>query len=161
VRGLPTISVCLLALSLACNKGPAGRQAYEGSPLRANLDADCDPATHEDGEGQACVEIDVFAEGEGPRAEPGQALKLHYMVLLPDGSEVDSSHGRKPLSFRLHDSSELIEGVHIGVEGMRVGERRRFVVPPKLGYRGRKMPGIPPDADLTFLAELVELESSL
>lgn len=158
------IMFVLLALSLlgglACAKQPAPRAAYEGEPLRAKINEACGLGLVTDA-GEPCVQIDVFAAGEGPPAAKGEWLKIHYIVLLPDGTELDSSHDRKPLPVRLGDSAELIEGMHIGLDGMRLGERRRFVVPPKLGYRGRKMAGVPPDADLTFLVELVERRESL
>jgi len=149
-----------LALALACAKQPAPRSAYEGEPLRAAINADCGPELV-DASGAPCVQIDVFAEGEGAPAASGDWLKLHYVVLLPDGAELDSSHGAKPLGLRLADSADIIEGMHLGVAGMRVGERRRFVVPPALGYRGRKLPGVPPEANLTFLVELVERRDEL
>jgi FKBP-type peptidyl-prolyl cis-trans isomerase len=154
------IFVLLACLVLACAKDPAPRSAYEGEPVRAKINPACGLGLVDDA-GKPCVQIDVFAEGEGPPAERGEWLKIHYIVLRPDGTELDSSHDRKPMAVRLGDSGEVIEGMHIGLEGMRVGERRRFVVPPKLGYRGRKMPGVPPDADLTFLVELVERRESL
>ncbi|PRQ03480.1 FK506-binding protein [Enhygromyxa salina] len=153
--------VPVLALALvACAKQPAPRDAYEGAPQRAAIVAECGPKLVDD-EGRACVQIDVFAEGEGPPAAPGEWLWIHYIVTLPNGAQIDSSHERKPLSLRLGHSGEVIEGMHLGLAGIRVGERRRFVVPPKLGYRGAKMAGVPPDANLTFLVELMERRESL
>lgn len=151
------LALCLLA----CAKQPAPQNAYEGEPLRAGINTDCD-AELLDARGLACVQIDVFAEGEGPAVAPGEWLKIHYIVLLPDQTVLDSSHDRgKPLSLQLNQSADVIEGMHLGLEGMRVGERRRFVVPPKLGYRGRKLPGVPPEANLTFLVELMQRRESL
>ncbi|WP_181234619.1 FKBP-type peptidyl-prolyl cis-trans isomerase [Enhygromyxa salina] len=160
-RRSPLILLAPLALLLACAKQPAPREAYEGTPLRAAINPDCDPEQLEDARGLPCVQIDVFAEGEGPLVADGEWLKVHYIVLLPDGTVLDSSHDRgKPLSVQLNQSGDVIDGMHLGLEGMRLGERRRFVVPPRLGYRGRKMPGVPPDANLTFLVELVGQRAS-
>ena len=157
-------SSCLAGLAglcaLACAEAPAPREAYAGTPVRARLNAECGPELV-DTEGKPCVQIDVFGEGEGEVAREGDFLTLHYLVLLPDGSELDSSHDRKALKFRLGRSSEVIEGMHLGLEGARAGERRRFVVPPPLAYRGQKLPGIPPDANLSFLVELVGRRSEL
>jgi FKBP-type peptidyl-prolyl cis-trans isomerase len=154
-------SLAPLALCLfACAKQPAPRDAYEGTPARAAINADCN-AELEDDRGLPCVQIDVVAEGEGPVVATGEWLKVHYIVLLPDGTMLDSSHDRgQPLSVQLNQSGDVIEGMHLGLEGMRLGERRRFVVPPRLAYRGAKLPGLPPDADLTFLVELVERRAS-
>lgn len=144
-------------LTLACAKDPAPREAYAGDP-QALLTKDCG-AELRDGEDRACVRVERFAAGEGPEAKKGDWVRIHYVVLLPDGTQVDSSHGEKPLLFKLRESNDVIDGVHRGVEGMQLGERRRLTIPPKLGYRGRKLPGIPPDADLTFLVELMEVRA--
>ncbi|KIG12160.1 FKBP-type peptidyl-prolyl cis-trans isomerase [Enhygromyxa salina] len=162
MRRSSLVPLLLLALGLlACAKQPAPREAYEGAPVRAAINPDCDAETLEGPRGLPCVQIDVFAEGEGPSASDGEWLKVHYIVLLPNGSVLDSSHDRgKPLSVQLNQSGDVIDGMHLGLEGMRLGERRRFVVPPRLAYRGRKMPGLPPDANLTFLVELVERRAS-
>lgn len=145
----------------ACAKQPAPREAYEGTPLRAAIVPECGPKLVDE-RGRACVQIDVFAEGEGPAAETGNWVDIHYMVEVEGEAEtLDSSHGGKPLIFKLNESGNIIDGMQIGVDGMRVGERRRFVVPPKLGYRGQKMPGIPPEANLVFMVELVRLRTEL
>lgn len=148
---------CTLVLALfvlGCEAKPAGRDAYSGEPVRAAIHSSC-TAELIDEAGHACVQVDVFAEGEGPPAVRGEWLTLHYIVEV-DGQKLDSSHEGKPLQLKLHESSDMIEGLHLGVEGMRVGERRRVVVPPKLGYRGKKLAGVPPEANLVFFVELVE-----
>lgn len=165
----PLAALLLLLISLlaasACKQQPAARSAYESTPLRTDVGTPCDAATLTTEEGDACVRVDVHAEGEGTAAQAGDWVWIHYMVLVGDvaatDEPIDSSHGGEPLSFHLDESTNMIEGLHEGVRGMRVGERRRFVVPPKLGYRGRKMAKIPPEANLTFLVELIERRSSL
>lgn len=146
-------------LLLGCSQQPAGRDAYAGEPLRPAIHSSC-TAELIDERGHACVQVDVFAEGEGPPAARGEWLTLHYIVEV-DGNQLDSSHDGKPLHLELHESSDMIEGLHLGVEGMRVKERRRVVVPPKLGYRGKKLPGVPPEANLVFFVELVERRETL
>jgi hypothetical protein len=143
----------LALLLLGCSQKPAGRDAYAGEPVRPTIHPTC-TAELVDDRGYACVQVDVFAEGEGPPAARGEWLTLHYIVEI-DGATLDSSHGEKPLHLKLHESSDMIEGLHLGVEGMRVGERRRVVVPPKLGYRGKKLPDVPPEANLVFFVELM------
>ena len=145
----------------ACGPRPVGREGYTGTPLRAAINAEC-TAELVDAREQPCVQIDVFAEGEGPAAVTGEWVDIHYMVEVEgEDALLDSSHGGKPFAFKLHESGNVIDGMQIGVDGMRVGERRRFVVPPKLGYRGQKMPGIPPEANLVFFVELVQLRTEL
>jgi hypothetical protein len=148
-----------LLTASACGAKPVGREGYAGEPVRAAIVAECSPELVDvsDAREQPCVQIDVFAEGQAdaPQAIRGDWVAIHYMVDV-DGRELDSSHADKPLRFQVGESRDIIEGMHRGVAGMRVGERRRFVVPPPLGYRGQKLPGIPPDANLVFYVELVE-----
>lgn len=154
-KELAPYAVLLAALLvLGCEAKPAGRDAYSGTPVRAAIHPSC-TAELIDEAGHACVQVDVFAEGEGEPATAEQWVSVHYIVEV-DGKPLDSSHEGKPLRLKLLDSSDVIEGLHLGIEGMRVGERRRVVVPPKLGYRGKKLEGVPPQANLVFFVELVE-----
>lgn len=137
----------------ACKSDPQPASAFEGEPIR-RLGAD------ELGEAGA-VEgfgVAVVREGEGAQAERGDFVRCHYIALLHDGEQLDSSHEGDPLLFRLGSDAAVIEGMHVGVEGMRVGELRRITVPPQLGYRNRKGVGVPADTLLTFLIELVEIK---
>ena len=147
-----------------CGKRPVGREGYAGEPVRAAIVEGCSPELVDvrDDREQPCVQIDVFAEGDAsqPEAATGEWVSVHYMVDA-DGTELDSSHGDDPLRFKLGESGNIIDGMHRGVLGMRVGERRRFVVPPALGYRGQKLPGVPPKANLVFYVELVERRGEL
>ena len=147
-----------LLLLPACADEPAPASAYQGEPL-AVLSEGCDPATLEGADQQPCVFIERFAAGEGPEAKAGDWVRFHYIALVAEaGAEaraLDDSHGDKPLSFKLGESSDVIDGMHLGITGMQVGERRRLRVPPRLGYRGRKITGIPPEAELVFLVEVM------
>jgi FKBP-type peptidyl-prolyl cis-trans isomerase (trigger factor) len=156
----PSHALVLALLVLGCQAKPAGRDAYSGTPVRAAIHSSCTDELIDEA-GHACVQVDVFAEGEGEGASAGQWVSVHYIVEV-DGKPLDSSHeDKKPLSLKLRDSSDVIEGLHLGIEGMRVGERRRVVVPPKLGYRGKKLAGVPPEANLVFFVELVERRDAL
>jgi len=76
-----------------------------------------------------------------------------------DGTEFDSSVDRgQPLSFVL-GAGQMIPGFDEGVAGMRVGAKRRLIIPPDLAYgpQGRP-PLIPPNAELTFDIELLEAQ---
>jgi FKBP-type peptidyl-prolyl cis-trans isomerase len=154
-RQMLVLVVCVFG----CQQKPAGREAYAGDPVRPAINANCTPALLDEKE-RPCVQIDVFAEGEGPQAARGEWVYVHYVVDA-DGNELDSSHDGKPLAFQLFESGNVIEGLHLGVEGMRVGERRRVTVPPLLGYRGQKLAGVPPEANLVFLVELTQRRETL
>ncbi|SER91410.1 peptidylprolyl isomerase [Propionibacterium cyclohexanicum] len=101
--------------------------------------------------------IEDILEGEGPEAAAGNLVEVHYVgVALSTGKEFDSSYGRgEPLIFQL-GVGQVISGWDNGVQGMRVGGRRRLVIPPALGYGARGAGGvIGPDETLVFVCDLV------
>jgi peptidylprolyl isomerase len=95
--------------------------------------------------------------GEGAEARSGQTVVVNYRGTLTNGKEFDSSYGRGPFSFPL-GGGRVIAGWDEGVAGMRVGGKRRLVIPPDLAYGSRGAGGvIPPDATLIFEVELVRI----
>jgi FKBP-type peptidyl-prolyl cis-trans isomerase FkpA len=99
-----------------------------------------------------------LVEGAGDLASgPGCFVKVHYTGWLDNGQQFDSSAGGDPFGFPL-GVGYVIKGWDEGVTGMRVGGRRRLVVPAALGYGARGAGGvIPPNATLTFEVELLEV----
>lgn len=68
------------------------------------------------------------------KAANGQMLTMHYTGTLEDGTKFDSSHDRnEPFKFQI-GVGQVIRGWEEGVVGMCVGEKRRLIVPPELGY---------------------------
>jgi FKBP-type peptidyl-prolyl cis-trans isomerase len=105
------------------------------------------------------VLITVIAPGSGPSAKSGDFLLVNYVGSLLDGTEFDSSlkAGRQPFKFKL-GMGYVIKGWEQGVVGMQVGEKRKIVIPPALGYGERGMsPKIPPGAELVFEIELLAI----
>jgi FKBP-type peptidyl-prolyl cis-trans isomerase len=95
--------------------------------------------------------------GEGAEASAGETVVVNYRGTLINGKEFDSSYGRGPFSFPL-GGGRVIAGWDEGVAGMRVGGKRRLVIPPDLAYGSRGAGGvIPPDATLIFEVELVRI----
>jgi hypothetical protein len=101
------------------------------------------------------LQITDLVVGEGEEAKPGQTVSVNYRGTLLSGKEFDSSYGRGPFSFPL-GAGRVIKGWDEGVAGMRVGGKRKLVIPPDLAYGSRGAGGvIPPDATLLFEVELL------
>jgi len=93
--------------------------------------------------------------GDGPEASAGQTVSVNYRGTLEDGKEFDSSYNRGPFSFPL-GAGRVIQGWDEGVAGMKVGGKRKLVIPPELGYGSRGAGKvIPPNATLIFEVELL------
>ncbi len=96
--------------------------------------------------------------GKGQQAQAGDLAIVHYTGWLADGTKFDSSLDRRePFSFRL-GAGEVIRGWDEGVSTMKVGGKRKLIIPPQLAYGARGAGRvIPPNATLTFDVELLEL----
>ena len=99
--------------------------------------------------------IDIVI-GKGPLAEPHKWYTVRYTGWLTNGTKFDSSRDRgEPFTFGL-GRGQVIRGWDEGVAGMKVGGRRRLVIPPDLGYGSRGAGRvIPPGATLLFNVELL------
>ncbi len=94
----------------------------------------------------------------GKEAKAGDTISAHYTGYLTDGTKFDSSVGGDPIVFPLGTGS-VIEGWDEGLQGMKVGEKRRLIIPPQLGYGARGAGGvIPPNATLIFDVELMDVQ---
>jgi peptidylprolyl isomerase len=102
--------------------------------------------------------IEDIVVGEGDEARPGQTVYVHYVgVTFSKGKEFDSSWKRnEPLDFRL-GAGEVIEGWDRGVAGMRVGGRRKLVIPARLAYGDRRAGPIKPGEHLVFVVDLLRV----
>ncbi len=96
--------------------------------------------------------------GKGPAAKKGDTVKVHYTGTLMDGTKFDSSRDRgDPFSFTLGQGM-VIKGWDEGVPGMKKGGKRKLTIPSGMAYGTRgSPPKIPPNADLKFDVELVEI----
>ena len=102
--------------------------------------------------------IDLVA-GTGASPQKGQRVSVHYTGWLKDGKKFDSSVDRgQPFGFIL-GQGQVIKGWDEGVASMKVGGKRKLIIPPQLGYGPSGYPGvIPPNAELTFDVELLGIQ---
>lgn len=105
------------------------------------------------------VDLEV---GTGDTAEPEKIADIHFTGWLDDnglkGAELINSYGRgKPVSFKL-GTDKIMKGLNEGVRGMKVGGKRRLMIPSNLGYGAEGGKGVvPPNADLIFDVELLDV----
>lgn len=108
------------------------------------------------------VQVEILKEGTGAAAKSGNTVTVHYLGILDNGAKFDSSVDRgTPFEFTLGEG-RVIPGWEIGVLGMKVGEKRKLIIPSELAY-GEAGAGsaIPPNATLIFEVELLGIKSTL
>jgi peptidylprolyl isomerase len=106
------------------------------------------------------LQIDDIVLGTGASPIRGQTVVVHYTGWLTDGKKFDSSIDRgEPFEFKI-GIGQVISGWDQGVMSMKVGGKRRLIIPPELAY-GLEDVGdglIPPNSTLIFDVELLDLK---
>lgn len=100
-----------------------------------------------------------LVEGSGATAQRGKTVTVHYTGTLENGFKFDSSRdpGKQPYTFQL-GTGQVIKGWEEGLSGMKVGGKRKLVVPANLGYGATgRPPQIPGNSTLLFDVELVDV----
>jgi FKBP-type peptidyl-prolyl cis-trans isomerase len=96
--------------------------------------------------------------GDGAEAKAGKMVVVHYTGTFLDGKKFDSSlDSKKPYEFQLGFGS-VIQGWHEGIAGMKVGGKRKLMIPSKLAYAETGRGAIPPNTDLNFEIELLQVK---
>ena len=142
------IAVLLSAGSLSARSGVARARQTEPAPSPT-------PQEVVTPSGLRYTDLQV---GEGAEATKGKTVEIHYTGWLEDKTKFDSSlDPSHPFTFRI-GIDDVIQGWHQGIAGMKVGGKRRLVVPPELGYGKQGMGRIvPPNATLIFEVKLVNV----
>jgi FKBP-type peptidyl-prolyl cis-trans isomerase FkpA len=151
-----------IALLLAA----AAASAQDGAAQSATAQAAPQTAAPAESSGPQ-VQVTDLKVGKGTEAAIGNTVKVHYtgwffkpLAVKQHGRKFDSSLDRgEPLEFRL-GAGQVIKGWEQGVAGMKVGGKRSLIIPSQLAYGKRGAPGgsIPPDSDLIFEVELLDVK---
>ena len=105
------------------------------------------------------LQITDITDGDGAEATAGSTVSVHYVgVAHSTGEQFDASYDRgSPLQFRL-GVGQVISGWDTGVQGMKVGGRRKLEIPPHLAYGDRGAGGvIEPGESLIFVVDLLDV----
>ncbi|MDF2178886.1 FKBP-type peptidyl-prolyl cis-trans isomerase [Aliiglaciecola sp. CAU 1673] len=102
--------------------------------------------------------IEDIIEGDGKAAVKGALITAHYRGTLDDGTEFDSSYAKGRPFQTVLSANKVIQGWFLGLQGMKVGGKRRLFVPAHLAYGERQVGDkIPPNSNLLFEVELLEV----
>jgi peptidylprolyl isomerase len=149
------ISFAFVGLSVAVLLGcsQASQEPVPTTPKTAEAEK---PAAEQSASGLTITDVVV---GTGVVAEPGKAVSVHYRGTLTDGKEFDASRPRgEPFTFEL-GAGQVIRGWDEGVKGMKVGGKRKLLIPPDMAYGEQGAGGvIPPNATLEFEVELLDVK---
>jgi FKBP-type peptidyl-prolyl cis-trans isomerase FkpA len=142
------VSACAVGLALAWTLGGCDRPKAPKPTAAA-------PA--------AVQKIDTVV-GTGKEATPGALVIVHYTGWLyaPNapqkrGMQFDSSVGREPFVYNL-GSDIVIKGWNEGLQGMKAGGKRTLIIPASMGYGAKGSGQIPPNADLIFDVEMMDVQ---
>jgi FKBP-type peptidyl-prolyl cis-trans isomerase len=145
----PLIFLSLILSSYACNTAGESSEVSESDSLSVEQ-------TTTDDSG---VDIEIIQEGQGPKPNPGDIVTVHYTGTLPSTGEVfDSSvEKNRPFLFAI-GKGHVIPGWDIGIAKLNVGAKAILHIPANLAYGDRATGPIPPNSDLDFEVEILNIE---
>ncbi len=104
------------------------------------------------------LKAEILEQGSGRVVKDGDIVRVHYEGFLEDGAKFDSSRDRgDSFSFKV-GAGRVIPGWDLGIIGMKLGEVRRLYIPSKYAYGEQGKKPIPPNTNLVFEIELLEIK---
>ena len=162
---LETVEIIAVGAEAEAFQAVEAFRSFEGSresrlaDEKAAIEAELDKLATGFEKTESGLRYQILQKGSGAQATKGATVSVHYKGQLTDGTVFDSSYKRKePIEFVL-GMGQVIAGWDEGVSLLKVGDKARFVIPSNLGYGSRGAGGaIPPDANLIFDVELVDVK---
>lgn len=152
---LPVVKSIALSLSLALGALTLVGGASLAKPAKKTPAKKMAPAAPKARTTKSGLKITDLRIGKGAKAVAGKTVKVNYKGTLTNGSVFDQSYGRGPFEFQL-GAGMVIQGWDEGVAGMKVGGKRKLVIPARLAYGANSpSPSIPPNSTLVFTVELL------
>lgn len=155
------VAVAIIVVVLAGNSGTKNKASlaeHVAGSNQQNQATTMETKTLSDG-----LQITDEVVGTGTEAVAGDTVTVNYVGSLADGKIFDASanHGNQGFTFVL-GAGQVIKGWDEGVAGMRVGGKRKLVIPPSLGYGSQSVGNglIPPNSTLVFQIELLGVQSA-
>ena len=153
------VSLCAAALIMGCNK--AAEQAKPAEEKSATPAMTSYPGEATSAEpmttGSGLKYIDMIV-GSGATAETGKNVVVHYTGYLTNGFKIDSSVDRDAAYELPLGAGQVIKGWEQGIVGMKVGGKRKLIIPPALGYGASDYGPIPGNSVLVFDIELLDVK---
>jgi peptidylprolyl isomerase len=153
VRQLLIVAAVIAVASAAWAASPTPTPAPAGAAKPTAKAAEPKLITAKSGLKYADLEV-----GTGAEVKTGMLVLVDYEGRLANGEKFDSSYDRRePFSFKI-GAGQVIQGWEEGVIGMKVGGKRKLVIPPDLAYgEAGAPPRIPPNATLTFEVKVLKV----
>jgi FKBP-type peptidyl-prolyl cis-trans isomerase len=107
------------------------------------------------------LQVITIRSSQNPiKTEKNDLITVHYQGLLEDTTEFENSFtNNQPISFHL-GAGKVIKGWDTGLVGMKIGEVRKLIIPPKLAYGEKKVGPIPANSTLIFIVELLNIKKA-
>lgn len=104
------------------------------------------------------LQIQDETVGTGQEVKSGDTVTVNYIGTLTNGQKFDSSYDRnQPFTTQI-GVGQVIKGWDEGIVGMKVGGKRKLIIPPSLGYGAQAAGSIPPNSTLIFEVELLSVK---